>query len=379
MKLLFVCNNMHMGGVQRSLVNLLRQISEEHDVSLFLFYPTGSLMGSIPPSVKVIGANRFVSLMGTAQHESKEKGTLTMLRRSFWVIVTKIFGTRASFGALSRMQKLNEKYDAAISFMQNSDDKTFYGGCNEFVINSVSAAKKISFVHCDFKNYFGNNKYNRDYYKHFDRIACVSGSCKRVFDEVCPQYEDKTFTVHNCFDLADMEKKRDEYEAEYTPGVLNIFTAARVSEEKGIFRVLPALAKMKAGGKRFVWRVAGAGPLLGRAIEETEKYGLADCVKFLGMLDNPYPYFAKSDMLLVPSYDEAAPMVYGEAAYFGLPILTTDTTSAREMVEAHGLGIVCANDDAATARTEKSGFVRVALQTVFRENKDNERRSNRRI
>ena len=36
----------------------------------------------------------------------------------------------------------------------------FYGGCNEFVINSVKAKRKISFVHCDFKHYFGHNKYN---------------------------------------------------------------------------------------------------------------------------------------------------------------------------------------------------------------------------
>lgn len=48
-------------------------------------------------------------------------------------------------------------------------------------------------------------------------------------------------------------------------------------------------------------------------------------------------------MLLIPSFSEAAPMVIGEAACLGTPILTTETSSAREMVEQPGLGWVCEN------------------------------------
>ena len=356
MKLLFVCNNMHIGGVQRSLVNLLGEVSKTHDVTLFLFFPEGEFMPSIPENVRIVSGNRFVSLMGMSQGEAKGKGFLTMARRSLWAILTKLFGIGFSFGFLSKRQKLPDEYDAAISFMQNSAFKMFYGGCNEFVINSVKAKKKISFVHCDFKNYFGNNEYNREYYKHFDKIACVSDSCKEVFDGVCPEYKDKSVSVHNCYDFADMEKKSAEYDAKYTEGSLNIFTAARISEEKGIFRMLPIFEELKKTGRKFVWRVAGAGPLLADATAERDRRGLGDCVEFLGMLDNPYPYFAKSDLLLVPSFDEAAPMVFGEAAFFGLPVFTTKTTSAIELVEKSGLGLVCENDDGAL----KSG-----LETIF--------------
>jgi glycosyltransferase involved in cell wall biosynthesis len=49
-----------------------------------------------------------------------------------------------------------------------------------------------------------------------------------------------------------------------------------------------------------------------------------------------------ADYLLVPSRHEAAPMVFDEASVLGLRIVSTNTTSAAEMVGGDG-GIVCEN------------------------------------
>lgn len=346
MKLLFICNNMHIGGVQRALVNLLNEISDKHEITLFLFYPEGELFDALPENIRIISGNRATRIMGMSQAEAKRSGFRDFARRTFYASLTKAFGTKLTFGILSRMQSLKkERFDAAISYMQNSAFRLFYGGCNEFAVNSVNAEKKISFVHCDFENYFGNNAYNRGYYKNFDSVACVSDSCREVFVRVCPEYADKTFTVSNCYNFEEMKKLGEAYEAERASDAVNIFTAARISEEKGIFRMLPVFAELKKKGIKFVWRVAGGGPLFESAVAECEKYGLTGSVKFLGMLENPYPYFKSSDLLLVPSYNEAAPMVFGEAAAFSLPVFTTETTSAKEMVEKTGLGFVCENND----------------------------------
>ena len=201
MKLLFVCNNLHIGGIQKSLINLLNEISYKHDITLYLFYPEGELKKDVPENIKIIGGNRFTKVMGMSQAEAKKSGFFTMLWRSLWAVVTKITGIAFPFNILTKMQKLKDEYDAAISFSQNSAFKLFYGGCNEFVVNSVKAKRKYTFVHCDFLNYIGNNPYNKRFYKHFDSIACVSNSCKSVFDSVCTQYSDKTCAVHNCYDF----------------------------------------------------------------------------------------------------------------------------------------------------------------------------------
>ena len=50
---------------------------------------------------------------------------------------------------------------------------------------------------------------------------------------------------------------------------------------------------------------------------------------------------------MIPSYSEAAPLVIGEAACLGTPILSTETSSARQMVEKTGFGWVCGNSETA--------------------------------
>ncbi len=346
MKLLFVVNNLHIGGIQRALVNLLNEISEEHSVTLFVFYPTGAFLDELGENINVVCANKFTRIMGMSDAEAKAEGFFTWGWRSFWTVMTRVFGIKFVYGLLPMFQKADGEYDAAVSYMQNSAYRYFYGGCNEFVIKSVKAKKKISFIHCDFKRYFGNNDYNKGYYKNFDKIACVSDSCREVFLGECPMYRDKAVTVRNVYNFSDMLQKAEKFEAERSADRPNLFTAARISEEKGIFRMIDILGELKREGKSFIWRVAGGGPLYDEAVKKAKEKGLSEDIVFLGEQENPYPYYKAADMLLVPSYDEAAPMVFGEAMCFGLPVFTTDTTSAEELVGKPGFGVVCENDDA---------------------------------
>lgn len=357
MKLLFVCNNMHIGGIQRALVNLLNEISAEYDVTLMLMSKQGAYLELLNKEIKIITGNKFTKILGMTQREAREDGMFSYLWRSLWVILTRLFSSKFTYNALVRFQRLKEPYDVAISYMQNSAYRYFYGGVNEFVAHSVKANKKISFVHCDFKNYLGNNQHNKNFYKYFDKIACVSRSCANVFIEECPEHKDKVVAVSNCYNYDDMERLSGSYNAEKTAGVLNILTCARISEEKGIFRMFPILADLKQEGYDFIWRIAGEGALYEDAKKVVCEAGLSDNIIFLGNLENPYPYYKSADLLLVPSYNEAAPMVFGEAEYFKLPILSTNTTSAKEMVYEKNIGFVCDNNDAA---------IKAALEEIFK-------------
>lgn len=68
-------------------------------------------------------------------------------------------------------------------------------------------------------------------------------------------------------------------------------------------------------------------------------------VTLLGEKENPYGYMAKADILLLPSISEAAPMVINESACLGTPVLSTDTSSAVEMICETGFGWVCENSE----------------------------------
>jgi glycosyltransferase involved in cell wall biosynthesis len=58
---------------------------------------------------------------------------------------------------------------------------------------------------------------------------------------------------------------------------------------------------------------------------------------------NPYRYIKNADYFLLPSFHEAAPIVFDEAAILGVPVLATKTLSAVEMIENRRAGFVCEN------------------------------------
>ena len=345
-KILIVNNNLHIGGIQKSLVNLLNEISGKYEIDLLLFNNAGELKTAVPRGVNVISGGFLCEVMGMTYAEAKSRGAKHLAARVFWTVVTRVFGAGAAFGAITALAKLGGSYDAAISFMQSSEPRIFYGGCAEYVLNSVQADLKICFIHCDFANYGGNTAHNRKTLLRFDRIAAVSRSVGERLIAAVPDLDGRVYTVHNCYDYAAMERMGCEYAADFTEGAANLFTAARLHSEKGILRMIPILGRMKKDGFAFIWRIAGDGADRSAAERLISEWELSENVILLGSLINPYPYFRSSDMVIVPSYNEAAPMVFGEAEFFGVPVFTTDTVSAREMIADRGLGVVCRNNDA---------------------------------
>lgn len=129
-------------------------------------------------------------------------------------------------------------------------------------------------------------------------------------------------------------------------GRLNVLTVARFGREKGILRALHAVAALGAlrGGLRYY--LIGDGLEYAEAQKTITELGLDDTVVLLGAMENPYGYMRAADVLLIPSFSEAAPMVIHESALLGTPILTTETSSAVEMVKDTGFGWVCPNTQA---------------------------------
>ena len=81
---------MKIGGVQKSLCNLLWAIEKDYDVTLLLFEKKGELLSNVPPSVKVVKATGPFRYLGVNQGECKGhpvdyimRGTLVLLCRWF--------------------------------------------------------------------------------------------------------------------------------------------------------------------------------------------------------------------------------------------------------------------------------------------------------
>lgn len=339
-RILIVNNNLHIGGVQKALVNLLWAIREEYDVTLLLFYEGGAYLEDLPPEVTVItpGSHyRFLGMTGKDVRTLPDK-----LGRAFYAGVTRVFGRKFAIALMSLGQKRLKGYDAAVSYLHNGGDKIFYGGCNDFVLRHVSAARKITFLHCDYRLCGADTRGNGKQYSRFDTIAACSQGCADSFLAANPSLADRVRVVYNCHRNDALLQAAQETAVQLPSERMNIVTVARLGAEKGVPRAIEALGSLPKDDS-FHYYVIGDG--VQRPVVESMivRLDLRERVTLLGEMSNPYGYIQAADLLLIPSVSEAAPMVIGEAARLGTPVLSTRTSSAEEMIVETGLGWVCDN------------------------------------
>ena len=138
-------------------------------------------------------------------------------------------------------------------------------------------------------------------------------------------------------------KKASEFNVDFNKKDFNIVTAARIGVEKGQLRMLEVMKKLHDENFDFVWHLVGDGPyeeLVKKFIAENkmEKY-----IILHGYQSNPYPYIKAADILFLGSIHESWGLVLLEAMMLQIPVVTTKTCSAYELVGENGY--VCENSE----------------------------------
>lgn len=349
-KILFVMTTLSSGGITSSLLNLLEELKTdpELNIDVMLFNRQAGRVSDIPEQVNLLSEAPVLHCLSDAQKQVQAENRWFAFLRFVLYGYTKLFGHGLPYRIfLSMVKKPEAEYDYAFSCTQSAPVHKMYGGCNEFVLQRVKAKKKIAFIHCDYVTYGLHDSYNRKIYERFDRIAFVSESCRGLFAEKLPQLAHKTHVVTNCFQREKIRQLAEEDPVMTSAEGLQMVTVARLGDEKGHFRIIKALSALAEAGYHFHWHVVGGG---NSDIEQSLRkqitvYKLEKCITLYGDQSNPYRIMKNCDALLLASYHEAAPMVFEEAVVLGLPILTTATLSAEELVGAPGIGLVCENTD----------------------------------
>lgn len=342
-KIIIVNNNMKVGGVQKSLCNLLWSVSDQYDITLYLFSRTGAYIDQLPENVKVMTGFSLFRFFGISQKEC-EKWTLDYWVRGLLAALCRIFGRPfvIRLAALSQ-KKLEEEYDAAISYLQNGRLSTLYGGTNEFVLEKIDAKKKIAFLHCDYRNCGADHpKNNRLYYK-FDQIAACSDGCRRSFIKALPDLTEKCVTVRNFHRYGKIREMAEDNPVQYEAGSFHIIVVGRLAHEKAVDRAIWAASYGLQRDIPISLHIIGDGKMLTSLKELVAALKIQDHIFFYGEQENPYRFMLNADLLLITSYHEAAPMVIDEAYSLGVPVLTVETTSSGEMVDEKHCGWVCGN------------------------------------
>lgn len=347
-KILIVDCNAKIGGIQKALIALLKQVHDVYDVTLLLLNKDGPLLQEIPKNVRVLDTKSDFRYMGMAQGDCKRFSD--KIHRGIYALLSKVFGRSVAVGIASQSlcRDAQAEYDIAISYTHISGAKSFFGGSAEYVLRATKAKKKLCYIHCDYQSAGTRCAYSDALYAKFDGIVCVSRSTRERFIEVLPQLSEQTYAVLNLVDESHIIEMANQGTLEYDPHYVNLLSVARLTKEKGIARMMHVLSMLDTARVRYY--VVGDGMERANIEALIEKFDLRKTVFLCGEDVNPYRYMRNADLLIVPSYHEAAPVVIQEARIFQLPVLTTRTLSADEIVGTAG-GFVVENDDSALEAT----------------------------
>lgn len=126
--------------------------------------------------------------------------------------------------------------------------------------------------------------------------------------------------------------------------VVHFLYLGRIMKEKGMDELFSAVKRLKAEGYEFVLDLVGFFEDEYKAqVEELQEQGIA---VFHGFQQDPRPYYAAADCVVLPSYHEGMSNVLLEAAATGRCLITSNIPGCREAVENGKSGMLCKVKDA---------------------------------
>jgi glycosyltransferase involved in cell wall biosynthesis len=122
-----------------------------------------------------------------------------------------------------------------------------------------------------------------------------------------------------------------------------LLALGRLIEKKGFADLLHALARLPAeiGGKPWLALMLGDGPLADELRQLTTQLNLNGRVRWLGWQNPADPFYALADVFVCPSRHEPLGNVILEAWNYGLPVVSTATDGAVELIEEGSTGLLC--------------------------------------
>ena len=333
-KILFVNDEMTMGGVARILNTFLKLIDKDkYEVDLLVLHKRGELLKEIPDGINIIEGTSFFNTIDRPLRECKGKELFSKLRLLFYMksglIKNKI--------KKERKKILNKHYDIEFSAKE--------GFCTIFV-GYGDSDKKINWVQVDYKesNYSSNHmNLVKDALSHIDmNIACsnkVMESYKELFgvDRIC--------VVHNLVDeerIRNMSLESCDLKLEDNEKI-NLITVARFHPQKAVDRLVRIYSKLK---DYYNLIIIGDGALKDELYILAKKLDCFDDIKWLGLKSNPYPYVRICDLFVMSSLYEGYPTITVESLISDTPVLTTLVAGVNEQINDTNGYIVENNEDA---------------------------------
>lgn len=321
--ILFINGHLNAGGVERSLVDILKHMDyTKYTVDLLLLEDTGDYASELPPEVKVLfrDIHHTYGSFASSIRRCIVAHDWMCLRLRFLFFLQKFFGACA----LKRVATIllgKHHYDCVIGFRP--------GICSDLAAYSVQTDRKITWWH--------HGEFNVDCAAYGDMcskmnaVAVVSQSCKAMLQEKLPELESKLVCIPNMLDAVAIGQKAGN--SPYTGDMLHIVSVGRLAPEKHFENIIPVAKTLRDMGTDFVWHIVGDGPERSQLETLIAENDLKDHVILDGSKTNPYPYMKYADLFVHPSYVESQGLTVLEAMALDVPCVVTKSLGPCEFIE----------------------------------------------
>lgn len=327
-KILFVNGNLHVGGIERSLIDLLTHLDYSlYDVDLFLLEEEGELVDQLPTDVHLKCANlsKTYGPFIKTSWENIRNGKFILVLASVICFLSHLIGKKA-LRLLCLLFHVGKEYDCAIAYRVGfSLDVVSYG---------INSKEKICWWHNGLCNYNPKEIDSiQQSWDSFDYIVTVSEGCKKmVLSSFSMLKPEKVTVIPNMVDIDRISGLAGSVTPYSTDeGFIKIVTVGRLCWEKHI-EDIPQIASelIKRGVSQFRWYVVGEGDMRSRIEEEIIKYNVEEYITLLGAKTNPYPFIKYADMMVHTSHVESQGLTILEAMALKTPCVAVASLGPKE-------------------------------------------------
>ena len=320
-KLLFLIHDLHLGGAEKVLVNLVNNMDHsKFDITVMALFGGGVNEQFLKPHIRY--QTVFKRVFPGNSH------------------VMKLFSPE-----ILHKWFIKERYDIEVSYLEGPSARII-SGCPD------KDTKLVSWIHVEQHTAKRASISFRSYnealrcYSRFHQTVCVSEYVKRDFLSIYPSLNN-VGVLYNTNETAQIMEKAAEV-AEIRQDALCWCGVGKLLPSKGFDRMIRIQKRLIDEGYKTHFYALGEGKQRAELESLVKELGLEDSVTFLGYQTNPYKYVAKCDLFVCASHAEGFSTAATEALIVGTPVCTVEVSGMKEMLGSHNeYGIVTENDEEA--------------------------------
>ncbi|MDI9518783.1 MAG: glycosyltransferase [Bacillota bacterium] len=337
-RILFVNDEMEMGGVARVLNTLMANLpNDKYEIDCLVLHKTGLLLNEIPSNVKVISGTKFFETVDQPLIELIKNMDVPLIFSKLRLLLFMKTGLIKERIKKEREELDQNPYDIEVAAKE--------GFCTIFTAFGKSK-KKINWVLTDYSvcNYSKRHmKLVKESLEYIDLNIADSKQAIEAYKKVFKI--DNGISIHNLMDVDRVKRDMQENKIDISEGI-NIVSVARFHFQKSIDRLINAHKYVLDKGIHHNLYLVGGGELENKLRKQVADLNLTT-VHFLGYMKNPYGLINQCDLFVLSSLYEGFATVINESLIAQTPVLSTLVSGVDEQIIDSNYGYIVDNNQEA--------------------------------